>query len=85
MALWADSGQTAIGGYGDADGNDISVSGGTLSVTGGGTLIGGGKGADQQRDAADCRRICVSGGFIESKSGNFQRRGSRFGMHFRSQ
>lgn len=58
VALWADSGQTAIGGYGDADGNDISVSGGTLSVTGGGTLIGGGKGADQHGT------LQIAGGYV---------------------
>lgn len=61
ISLWADSRQTAIGGYDSAPGGNVYVSGGVLSVEGGGVLIGGGlKGSDNGT-------LHISGGRIRAE------------------
>lgn len=58
IALWADSRQTAIGGYENASGGNVYISGGILSLAGGEVLIGGGKNSD------DSGKLHILGGRI---------------------
>ena len=62
VSLWADSRQTAIGGYGSAPGGNISVSGGVLSLEGGRVLAGGGS------DSTEKGTFSVSGGRIVTEN-----------------